>query len=366
MPFKETVSIYIDNLSDQDIAVEGSVVTAPYQWINGVSMYFHASWRINHKLTANTKAPVDLVCLMAHGRGRYVGTTVFLKNPAEGPDNWGNWWGEGDEKVYIDDHNLASPNSLGRFPAVFGTGTEDYFGYAWSSSNLFDHAYIGQPRNDGPGNRGFVTNYRFHIIDDFTFNDHISFFMELFPHDSVPDFTYGRIAYYYGIPGTYDDHQVIGRDDVKMPVMPKTWKPKEFGGASGFVFHEAEAVLSGGKHTHREEGYLWSDGKVMIWKPEKRGESITFELPVSSKGEEMEVRLTVKKSPDGGSFSARINGEEMNSGTVYDLGEAYHTVSMNVYFSTTAVLQERNLLELTFEGDEGQEIGIDFIWVRVN
>ena len=365
MPYKETAIIYIDNLSDQDIVIDGSVVTAPYQWIEGVTMYFHASWRINHELTANTKSPIDLVCLMAHGRGRYVGTSVFLKNPAEGPHNWGSWWGEGDEKIYIDDNNLASPNSQVRFPVVFGTGTEDYFGYAWSASDLFDHAYIGQPRNDGPGNRGFVTNYRFHIIDDFTFNDHISFFMELFPHDSVPDFTYGRIAYYYGIPGTYDDHQVISRDDVKMPVMPETWKPKAFGGSSGFMFHEAESILSGRKYTLIEEKYLWSEGKVMIWNPEKEGDKISFELPASSKGENMEIRLTVKKSPDGGSFSARINGEEMNNGKVYNLSDDYQTTSVNLYFVPTTKRKNKNQLELTFKGEKGQEIGIDFIWIKV-
>ena len=102
----------------------------------------------------------------------------------------------------------------------------------------------------------------------------------------------------------------------------------------------------------------------MIWKPEKRGESITFELPASSKGEEMEIRLTVKKTPDGGSFSARINGEEMNGGADYDLVDDYHTMSRTLYLSTTTILKKRNQLELTFEGEKEQEIGIDFIWVR--
>ena len=32
------------------------------------------------------------------------------------------WWGEGDEKVFVDGE---------KFPSHFGTGTEDYYGYAW-------------------------------------------------------------------------------------------------------------------------------------------------------------------------------------------------------------------------------------------
>ncbi|MFC2125209.1 glycoside hydrolase family 172 protein [Bacteroidota bacterium] len=354
MPYKKSVTIYLDNLSDQDIKVEGHIVSKPYKWKEGKSMYFHASWRINHKLTAMEHAPVDLVFLMAHGKGRYVGTSVFIKNPATGPDNWGNWWGEGDEKIYIDDN---------KFPVIFGTGSEDYFGYAWSSANLFDHAFIGQPRNDGPGNRGFVTNYRFHIIDDLPFNKHLSFFMELFPHDSIPDFTYGRTVYYYGVPGTYDDHQVITRDDVKIPVLPETWRPKQIKGSSGFVFYEAEDVFLSGKHITSEQGQLWSDRNVLIWKPEQNGDKIVFDLPAPVQKEKMEIRLTTKVSPAGGSFTVKLNGKKMNGGAVYNLYDDYHTRSVSIYRSTTKA-EDKNKLELTFEGEKGQEIGVDFIWIR--
>jgi hypothetical protein len=354
MPYKKSVTIYIDNLTDQDIEIKGEVISNSYTWKDGKSMYFHASWRINHKLTAMEHHPFDLVFLMAHGKGRYVGTSVFIKNPATGPHNWGNWWGEGDEKIYIDDNS---------FPAIFGTGSEDYFGYAWSASGLFDHAFIGQPRNDGPGNRGFVINYRFHIIDDLPFNENVSFFMELFPHDSVPDFTYGRIVYYYALPGSYDDHQVITRDDVKIPTMPEIWKVQHIKGSKNFDLHEAENVLSEGKNTSGEQGYLWSDGKTLIWKPAEKGDKIVFELPSSTQREKIEIRLTVKKSPDAGSFSAILNGEKVNDGEIFNLQEDFQTCSFNLYFSEVKG-KDKNLLELTFEGEKDQEIGVDFIWVR--
>ena len=47
------------------------------------------------------------------------------------------WWGEGDEKIYVDGES---------FPSLFGTGTEDYFGYAWSTPERFEHAYHAQTR----------------------------------------------------------------------------------------------------------------------------------------------------------------------------------------------------------------------------
>jgi len=47
----------------------------------------------------------------------------------------GSWWGEGDEKIWLDDHP---------FPSFFGTGSEDFFNYSWSNNDLFNHAYGGQ------------------------------------------------------------------------------------------------------------------------------------------------------------------------------------------------------------------------------
>ncbi|MEN8203365.1 MAG: glycoside hydrolase family 172 protein [Bacteroidota bacterium] len=355
MPFKKSATLWIDNLSDQDIEVNGSVKVAPYKWSDDRSMYFHTSWRIDHDITAEEYAPVDLVVLMARGKGRYVGTSVFLKNPASGPNNWGNWWGEGDEKIYIDDD---------KYPTLFGTGTEDYFGYAWSSSDLFDYAYLGQPRNDGPGNRGFVTNYRFHIIDDLVFQDHIAFFMELFSHDSIPDFTYGRMAYYYALDGSYDDHELITEDDVRIPVMPLTWEPKKLKGSKGFEFYEAEKVLVKGDHTGMEENLLWSGGTSLVWRPEKQGEKLGLELPAVADGEELEIRLTVKKSPEGGKISMKLNGEKVAGGAIYDLHEDYHTVSRIIYLPKVNNSKKQNRLELFFEGNEGQQVGLDFIWVR--
>ena len=47
----------------------------------------------------------------------------------------GGWWGEGDEKFFVDGE---------KFPSTFGTGSEDYFGYAWGDCTLFQHAYHDQ------------------------------------------------------------------------------------------------------------------------------------------------------------------------------------------------------------------------------
>ena len=66
------------------------------------------------------------------GQGQLVGTLLNVENPPGAA-----WWGEGDEKIYVDGE---------RFPSLFGTGTEDYFGYAWSTPERFAHAYHAQTR----------------------------------------------------------------------------------------------------------------------------------------------------------------------------------------------------------------------------
>ena len=147
------------------------------KWEEGKTMHFRARWKIDHRLTASSfdsgnNGVQDIIYLMASGKGRIVGTGAYIYNPSNATTSWGNWWGEGDEKIFVDQDT---------FPSFFGTGSEDYFNYSWSSSRIFSYPYCGQPRNDGPGNRGYVSNYRWHIADDILFMDKIAFYMELGP-----------------------------------------------------------------------------------------------------------------------------------------------------------------------------------------
>jgi len=59
-------------------------------------------------------------------------------------------------------------------------------------------SYCGQPRNGGPGNRGFVVNQRWHIVDALPFRERIAFSMELFSHERTEQSSYARIGYHDG------------------------------------------------------------------------------------------------------------------------------------------------------------------------
>ena len=74
-------------------------------------VYFYARWR--HEPDSLT---FDYPFLETAGRGHFVGVAMPIDHPL------GGWWGEGDEKVWVDDDG---------FPPYIGTGSEDYFGDAW-------------------------------------------------------------------------------------------------------------------------------------------------------------------------------------------------------------------------------------------
>ena len=90
--------------------------------------YFHAKWHRDTFKLPKDRWP-DWVMLRTQGRGRFCGVMLHVWNPR------GGWWGEGDEKFFVDGE---------KFPSTFGTGSEDYFGYAWCDPGLFQRPYHAQ------------------------------------------------------------------------------------------------------------------------------------------------------------------------------------------------------------------------------
>lgn len=134
---------------------------------------FHAQWR-REKITQLKR---DYVLLdNVRGRGHYIGTYLGISALER------YWWGEGEMKFYIDGD--------GEFPSQCSTGTEDYFGGAWSFGGQTDEQghmlektyctpFMGYPfysrddnfhndyfNRDCPPMRGF---YRWHMMDPVLF-----------------------------------------------------------------------------------------------------------------------------------------------------------------------------------------------------
>jgi hypothetical protein len=356
MTFKESASIKIENFGDEKITVTGKVTTEKYNWDEARSMYFRVRWKVGHNLLASPEHPVDINYLTANGKGVFVGAAAHLMNPSEVPSIYGNWWGEGDEKIFVDDN----PS-----PVFFGTGSEDYFNYAWSSPDIFYHAYCGQPRNDGPGTRGFVTNYRWHIIDNIPFKNHFAFYMELLSHEPVPGFSYARIVYHYGFRGMHSDNNSIAKDDVKPINLPEKWMPLAKKGSANAVFYQAENILSEKKNTSLVSGPMWAGGQLLEWAPEQAGEKFVLNLPVSEDGN-YTVYITARLDEISGAFRATIDDADFKQETRTIGLHTEHGV-LSRTFSSDGIKLAKGIHRLILEASQPDKpVGIDFIWIQKN
>jgi len=353
MPFKHKALIMIENRTDEDTQLEYSYRMADYEWIEGSSMHFRAKWRIDRNLTASNIDVQDIPYLVAKGAGRFVGIAAFIKNPSSVPSSWGNWWGEGDEKIFVDEDTC---------PSVFGTGSEDFFNYSWSSSALFDHMYCGQPRNDGPANRGFVTNYRYQIIDDIVFNSGFAFFMELYHHGIVHDFDYGRICYYYAPPETIDDNMRISDADIGTQSMPLWTEPTKYLGSGGYEFIEAEDIVSLYPADRLFYSYLWSGGRAFFNNFSSRGDCFELRLTVSA-AEEKSIQLTMAHTPMSGKVKIYIKGFEEQTAVEADLKSAYRILSRNHSLKRIALQPGSYSIIVENLEDGTNRVGVDFIWI---
>src|SRR6185436_11425452 len=169
------------------IAVAGSIAVAAAPFGKD-SLLFHAGSRARHVFPA--RPFVDWHVAGLEGRGHYVGTLLNVENPPGA-----GWWGEGDEKISVDGE---------AFPSLFGTGTEDYFGYAWSTPERFEHAYHAQTAAAGMGFSGQWSMNRFHVLDPIPFARALRFDLEIW-HWTETSLPVDATVYWYARPGGHDD-----------------------------------------------------------------------------------------------------------------------------------------------------------------
>jgi hypothetical protein len=163
MPFRKRARITVENQRPEAVAGFFYQIDYTLEDILEDSLYFHAQWRRQNPVPYATEYTIlDNV----RGKGRFAG--VYL---AWGQNNNG-WWGEGEVKFYIDGD--------GQFPTICGTGTEDYFGGAWSFVSADNKSYetycapfLGYCQLIKPD--GFLNAntrhglYRWHIMDPIHF-----------------------------------------------------------------------------------------------------------------------------------------------------------------------------------------------------
>jgi hypothetical protein len=128
----------------------------------------------------------NYVILDAKGRGKYVGCNLNIVNRRV-TDKW-NWYGEGDDMIFIDGDTWP--------PSMHGTGTEDYFGTAMSPRQEFMGPYYGILLPGGSNWEGMITLYRYHILDPVYFSRSIRVTIE-HGHANRRWDDYSSTAYWY-------------------------------------------------------------------------------------------------------------------------------------------------------------------------
>ena len=212
MPFASGARIAIENLGDDvaDIAYAVQIGACPDA---KTRLRFHAKW---HRDGESIHPYPDWPLLqIPQGTGRFCGTHLRILDTFPYPDgmekgewwfwydgsqrvDW--WWGEGDEKFFVDKE---------KFPSTFGTGSEDYVGYAWAADPplaLFDSAFAANSAVPIDGN-GITSVCRFHICDNIPFQTAFEAFIEKYKANEwgkKNKCLYAATAFWYQTPGTRD------------------------------------------------------------------------------------------------------------------------------------------------------------------
>jgi hypothetical protein len=316
MPFTNGALLELVNDGQTAFQTTFEITSAPLSKPASQLGRFHAKWHRDAFLPAEPERWIDWPMLKTTGQGRLCGVALEVWNPR------GHWWGEGDEKFFVDSE---------KFPSTFGTGSEDYFGYAWCNPRLFQNAYHNQTRNDR-SNTGHVSVNRWQITDNVPFQTSFEGDIEKYYPNKRPT-RYACTAYFYLAPGQSDPYQPVPRPNRTFYDTNTVFR------AAGVMEAERMEVIqrTSGESSEQEmwrcEG-KWSGDEQHLWHGGKPGDKIIFKLPVPTGGR-FRISAQFTKAPEYGRFQLWLDEAK--------LGEPIDLYSPQAAPSGEMVLGELNL-----------------------
>lgn len=237
MPFKKSARITVTNEGEQAIdAFYYNIDWEKHASLPENTAYFHAQYRqatptqgwttdwnyngdpdINNK--QNTSGDNNYILLEAEGKGHFLGVTHSLVQ------NQGDWWGEGDEMIFIDGEEK---------PRIHGTGAEDYYLGAWcyggcgispfgNDKPTFAYLDYGNPLNGGDDRGAQWMVYRYHAESPIVFNKSIRVTIE-HGHANHRSDNYYTVAFWYQI-GPHAPNPPLPPVEERIPEMVNTEGP---------------------------------------------------------------------------------------------------------------------------------------------
>ena len=292
MPFGKSADIELANAGGSERRASFEITTAALSLPIDQYARFHVKWHRDALLPAEPERAIDWPMVKTTGQGRFCGVMLHIWNPK------GGWWGEGDEKFFVDGE---------KFPSTFGTGSEDYFGYAWSNPTLFQHAYHNQ--TIAMGNKGHISVNRWHISDQVPFHQSFEADIEKYYSNTRPAL-YAGTVYWYLAPGGKDPYE-------PRPISERLgyWSDITLFSVKGVIEGERLKVLSktgGNANEQTLEGFEgdWSGDSQLWWTGAKPGDRLDLAVPVSKAGK-YGVTVALTKAIDYGIVQLSLDGEKL-------------------------------------------------------
>jgi len=338
MPFQNSAKITVHNFGKQTVELlKMEVYNSNWEW-DDRSLYFHANWRNYSNVATSKKRDVNFITIS--GKGKYVGDALTLFN------NSYEWWGEGDEKIYVDGE---------KFPSNFGTGTEDYYGYAWCSVADFSAPFIAQPIGDGNRSPGLTVNNRWRSLDVIPFDKSLKFDMEIW-HWADTKIDYAPTTYWYGT----KDAKATYFENVERVQLPVKLSDK-FEGESFSV----KNVKGGNVIIEAFLSYEWSARNHLLWRNIKKNDELET---VFYSEEERKGKLTAvfTHAPDYVIVDVLLNGK-----LIFEDLDLYSD-QINVkkhYFENGRLIKGDNVLKFKVKGlnknnTKADKMGLDYLIVN--
>jgi hypothetical protein len=271
MPFRSSARVEIVNQSEKPI----SLLYYNIDWIKKESIsedtpYFYAQYRQEYPVQKGK----DYVILETEGKGHYVGTVLSVRTRSP------SWFGEGDEKIYINGEKKAS---------IWGTGTEDYFLSAWGLKTT-STPFFGVPYFDQWGIVGGHTSaYRWHISDPIVFGK--------------------------GIKVTFEHYGWISADENPTRKV-HSWNEREDDYSSVAFWYQAGEPTFQARAPHARRRKLPSLDDTIAAPQKKEGAWLEIPFEIEKK-EPLRLVLVLTRSYDFGKYQPYLDGVKL--GGVIDL-----------------------------------------------
>jgi hypothetical protein len=232
----------------------------------------------------------------------YAGDSLAVYNPVRA------WYGEGDEKIWVDGE---------AFPSHMGTGTEDYYDYSWAPKPIFQRPFNNLVREDQAMTQGWNVMSRTRNLDGVPFERSLQFDMELIPW-RPGSMIYCATTYWYAFPGatanvepqpqaaglpipTLAEAQAqVKANSPRRPGAIECETMKLLGRSGDFIVGPQEMDAWG-----RER---WSAGCQLLVNPTEAGDYIELSVPATN-DRPRELVLYATRAPDYGVLGFMVNDE---------------------------------------------------------